>query len=52
MDISMLQIGNAKERTLLEWKSLFRQADERFAFQDVKQPQGSQLAILEFKWDV
>lgn len=51
MDLTMLEIGNAKERDLGEWKSLFAQADSRFSFQGVKQPEGSRLAIVEAVWD-
>ncbi|KAI5859358.1 S-adenosyl-L-methionine-dependent methyltransferase [Durotheca rogersii] len=51
MDVTMLEIGNSKERDLDEWKSLFEQADQRFAFKGVQQPPGSNLAILEAAWE-
>lgn len=51
MDLTMLEIGNAKERDLAEWKSLFEQADSRFIFKGMKQPPGSRLAILETTWE-
>ncbi|KAI1205456.1 putative O-methyltransferase [Annulohypoxylon truncatum] len=51
MDLTMLEVGNAKERDLDEWKSLFEQADRRFAFKGVQRPQGSNLAILEATWE-
>lgn len=47
----MLEIGNAKERDLSEWEQLFRQADERFSFQGMIQPVGSNLALLEATWE-
>jgi hypothetical protein len=50
MDLTMLEIGNAKERDLNEWRSLFQQADSRFEFKGMKQPAGSRLAILEAIW--
>jgi hypothetical protein len=50
-DLTMLEIGNAKERDLEEWKALFAQADPRFTFKGLKQPEGSRLAILETVWD-
>ena len=51
MDLTMLEIGNAKERDLEEWKALFEQADARFVFKGVHQPVGSRLAIIEMVWD-
>lgn len=47
----MLEIGNAKERTLDEWKILLQEADGRFKFREVYQPQGSKLAIIEAVWE-
>ncbi|KAL6704153.1 hypothetical protein ACN47E_008713 [Coniothyrium glycines] len=52
MDLTMLEIGNAKERDLKEWQALFAQADSRFVFNGVTQPEGSRLAILEAVWRV
>ncbi|KAI4859218.1 putative O-methyltransferase [Hypoxylon rubiginosum] len=51
MDVTMLEIGNAKERDLDEWKALFEQADQRFVFKGMQQPPGSSLAILEATWE-
>ena len=51
MDLTMLEIGNAKERDIGEWQALFAQADSKFVFKGVKQPEGSRLAILETVWD-
>ena len=51
MDATMLEIYNAKERELDEWKTLFEQADKRFKFKGMTQPSGSRLALLETIWD-
>ncbi|KAK7192329.1 hypothetical protein DPSP01_004918 [Paraphaeosphaeria sporulosa] len=50
-DLTMLEIGNAKERDLNEWKALFAEADARFVFKGVKQPPGSRLTIIETSWE-
>lgn len=51
MDLNMLSILNARERDADEWESLFAEADPRFEFQDVKRPNGSNLAIIEAIWN-
>jgi hypothetical protein len=51
MDLTMLEIGNAKERDLGEWKALFTEADARFVLKDLKQPSGSRLSIIEITWE-
>lgn len=51
MDVTMLEIGNARERDLGEWIHIFEQADSRFVFKGMKQPPGSRLAILEVVWE-
>ncbi|OTA97997.1 hypothetical protein M426DRAFT_77207 [Hypoxylon sp. CI-4A] len=51
MDLTMLEIGNAKERDVDEWGALFQQADQRFSFQGMQQPQGSSLALLQATWE-
>ncbi|KAL9115726.1 MAG: hypothetical protein Q9227_000094 [Pyrenula ochraceoflavens] len=51
MDVTMLEIANAKERDLGEWKALFEQTDSRFKFGGMNQPEGSNLALLEFIWE-
>ncbi|KAK9438392.1 S-adenosyl-L-methionine-dependent methyltransferase [Metarhizium brunneum] len=52
LDVTMLEIGNSKERDLDEWKQLFRQADERYVFRGTTQPPGSNLAILRADWSM
>ncbi|TVY81049.1 O-methyltransferase gsfB, partial [Lachnellula suecica] len=51
MDLSMLQIQNAREREEQDWKSLFKEADARFKFEGVQQPQGSKLAFIQASWE-
>ena len=51
MDLTMLEVGNARERELEEWKALLIEADARFKFHDLHQPPGSALAIFEAIWD-
>ncbi|KAI1302030.1 putative O-methyltransferase [Xylaria venustula] len=50
MDATMLEIGNAKERNMDEWKVLFQQTDRRFVLKGTVQPPGSNLTILELEW--
>lgn len=50
-DLTMLEIGNAKERDMEEWKTLFAEANARFKVTNVNQPMGSNLAIIETTWD-
>ena len=50
MDLNMLGILNARERDADEWRLLFLEADTRFQFLGVKQPEGSALAIMEVRW--
>ena len=51
MDLNMLSILNARERDADEWRYLFAEADPRFEFKGVKQPKGSNLAIMEATWN-
>ncbi|KAI0478524.1 putative O-methyltransferase [Xylariaceae sp. FL0804] len=51
MDVTMLEIANANERSLDKWKDLFTQADPRFVVKGVREPQGSNLAIFEIMWE-
>lgn len=50
MDLAMLEFHNAKERNLETWTALLNRADPGFHLVAVKQPEGSQLAILVVKW--
>jgi len=50
MDLTMLEIGNAKERDLNDWKGLLEEIDTRYQLQEVYQPPGSTLSIVEVVW--
>ncbi|MCJ1243551.1 hypothetical protein MMC30_000748 [Trapelia coarctata] len=50
MDLNMLGILNARERDADEWGLLFHEADSRFEYLGVNQPEGSSLAIMEARW--
>lgn len=49
-DLAMLEIQNAKERDVQDWKKLFETAHENFVFESVRVPLGSKLAIIEASW--
>jgi O-methyltransferase domain len=51
MDLTMLEIGNARERDAEGWTGLFAQADARFVCKGIVQPEGSRLAILDVAWE-
>lgn len=46
-DLSMMQVHNSKERELDEWVALLKGADERLRLQNVVQPFGSSMSVLE-----
>lgn len=50
MDVTMMEIGNAKERSEEEWKRVVEEADGRFAWKGVKTPEGSRLSVMEWEW--
>jgi hypothetical protein len=47
MDLTTLEIGNARERDLDKWKSLFTKAGHHFKFQSSKQSPGPILTLIE-----
>ncbi|KAH7081198.1 putative O-methyltransferase [Paraphoma chrysanthemicola] len=51
MDLTMLQIANAREREMGEWENLFARADVRFKFVGPRYSEGSKLTMLEVVWD-
>ncbi|KID94226.1 sterigmatocystin 8-O-methyltransferase, partial [Metarhizium majus ARSEF 297] len=51
MDLEMAYTFNSRERTLADWKALFREADPGFVFKSAIEPKGSAMGILEFEWD-
>lgn len=50
MDIGMLQLLNAHQRTQQEWPELFQQADARFRYVGAIQPPGAIRWIIEAEW--
>ncbi|KAL2349851.1 O-methyltransferase [Cryomyces antarcticus] len=50
MDVTMLELLNARERDVHDWDDLFRQADPRFKFLGVKRPEGSRMYTIEALW--
>lgn len=50
MDLAMKTLQNSRERDEDDWKDLFSKANERFHFEGVQCPKGSQLSIIEFQW--
>ncbi|KAJ4263755.1 hypothetical protein NW762_005788 [Fusarium torreyae] len=50
MDMLMLTLLNAQERTEKEFEELFKAADERFVFKGVTRPEGSRMSIAEAVW--
>ena len=51
MDLTILEMGSAKERGIGEWEALFRQANESFIFKGGGRLEGSVLPILEAEWE-
>ncbi|KAK4237372.1 hypothetical protein C8A03DRAFT_34658 [Achaetomium macrosporum] len=50
MDVVMLALLNAQERTEAEFRELFAAADERFVFKGVRRPKGCRMSIVEAVW--
>jgi hypothetical protein len=51
MDLIMLTLLNAQERTEEEFRALFEQVDERFRFVGVTRPKGCRMSIVEAVWE-
>lgn len=51
MDLVMLTLLNAKERTGGEFKELFKAADPRFRFEGVKREEGCRMSVVEAVWE-
>ncbi|KAK3310860.1 S-adenosyl-L-methionine-dependent methyltransferase [Chaetomium strumarium] len=51
MDVVMLALLNAQERTEAEFRALFAAADERFVFKGVRRPKGCRMSIVEAVWE-
>ncbi|KAI0139471.1 putative O-methyltransferase [Hypoxylon sp. NC0597] len=51
VDLTMLEVGNAKERSISEWLSLFGRVDSRFIFKNWGFPERSSLlCLVEIGW--
>lgn len=51
MDLVMLSLLNSQERDATGFRSLFKEADERFHFAGIRRSSGSQMALIEAIWD-
>ena len=51
MDLVMLTLLNARERTAGDFKELFEEADPRFKFLGVKRPKNCRMSIIEAVWE-
>ena len=51
MDLVMLTLLNAQERSEEEFRVLFAKVDERFQFLGVTRPQGCRMSIIEAVWE-
>lgn len=49
MNLQMMALFNAKERTLADWKVLFAAADSRLVLKSVHTPNGSEMSIMELE---
>ncbi|KAK1725307.1 hypothetical protein CaCOL14_010753 [Colletotrichum acutatum] len=50
-DLTMRQVFNARERDLDDWKALLKAADPRLELKSVRQPEGSNMSLLEIGLD-
>lgn len=48
--MAMKELQNAKERDAGEWARLFETADPRFVMREIREPAGSDLAIIVAEW--
>ena len=48
--MDMLTLFNGRERDADDWKHLLRLADSKFKLLEIKQPQGSTLALIIATW--
>ena len=48
--MAMKEVQNGKERDEDDWARLFQKADCRFVLKEIRQPDGSDLAIIVADW--
>ena len=51
VDMTMLELHNAKERDADDWNQLFHLADERLKIVSIVQPERSKLGLVEAVWN-
>jgi hypothetical protein len=51
-DMAMKEVQNAKERDADDWAGLFEMTDRRFVMREIREPKGSDLAIIVAEWVV
>lgn len=51
MDLVMLTLLNAQERTAAEFETLFQTASPGFTFLGVTRPKGCRMSIIEAVWE-
>lgn len=51
MDLVMLTLLNARERSAGEFEALFREVGEGFRFLGVTRPEGCRMSIVEAVWE-
>ena len=49
--MAMLEQSNSRERDVSDWSRLFQDADSRYQISQVTQPPGSNLGIIEARWN-
>lgn len=48
--MAMKEIQNGKERDADDWAAVFHMADARFVLKEIRQPEGSDLALIVVEW--
>lgn len=51
MDLVMLSLLNARERSADEFKTLFSEASHNFRFLGVTRPKGCRMSLVEAVWE-
>ena len=50
-DLIMAAISNGRDRSLADFRQVFRSSDERFTINGVRRPDGCKLSLIEVTWD-
>lgn len=51
MDLVMLSVLNAQERTKEDYEKLFEMADKRFKLKSITREKGCRMSVVEAVWD-